>query len=157
MNAGYSEHHTGLLVSLSESHSSYNLRLEDHSLLFEMCHEYGFIQRYPAGKSTLTGVSNYGECLRYVGVAHATYIYQNGLCLEEYVELIRKNHVSATGTDGKHLLIDTDQDGTANYAVYYVPKNDSSDLTSIPVPNGIESTVSGDNIGGFIVTVTLNP
>lgn len=154
---GFSEHHTGLLVSLSQSHGGYTLDLTAHARLFEICHRYGFIQRYPDAKSKLTGVSGYGECLRYVGVAHATYIAQNNLCLEEYVELLRKNHVSATGTDGKHLLVDTDGDGTANYAVYYVPKSTTGDLTAVPIPNGIEYTVSGDNIGGFIVTVTLNP
>ncbi len=155
--AGKSEHHTGLVVSLSESPSTLKMELSDHAGLFDTCHRYGFIQRYPSGKGALTGVNNYEECLRYVGVAHATYIYNNGLCLEEYVEMLRKNHVSPNGTDGKHLLIDTDKDGTANYAVYYVPKSESSDLTAVPVPEGIPYTVSGDNIGGFIVAVTLNP
>ena len=126
-------------------------------MLLEMGVRYGFVQRYPASKTGLTGISGYEECLRYVGVAHAAYMTKNNLCLEEYVELIRKNHVSAEGTDGKHLLVDTDGDGTANYAVYYVPKNESSDLTTIPVPVGVPYAVSGDNVGGFIVTVTLNP
>ena len=154
---GFSEHHTGLLVALSQGSDFTSDFAEQEQRLFEICHQYGFIQRYPEGKSGLTGVTDYGECLRYVGVAHATYIYNNGLCLEEYVEMLRRNHVSTNGTDGKHLAIDTNKDGTADYAVYYVPKNESSDLTAIPVPKGegISYTVSGDNIGGFIVTVTL--
>lgn len=154
VKAGHSEHHTGLLVSLSQSHTGYNLKLAEHELLFQMCHRYGFIQRYPTGKSALTGVNNYGECLRYVGEAHATYIYQNNLCLEEYVELLRKNHVSGQGTDGKHLSVDTDGDGAADYEVYYVPKSETN-VTTVPVPVGYSYTVSGDNVGGFIVTVTL--
>ena len=151
---GHSEHHTGLVFSVLETTDAGDL-----DKLFEICHRYGFVQRYPEIKEKIdwTGVSNYGECLRYVGVAHATYMAQNDLCLEEYVGLLKKNHVSATGTDGKHLPIDTDGDGTANYAVYYVPKGATGDLTAVPIPNGIEYTVSGDNIGGFIVTVTLNP
>ena len=156
VKAGFSEHHTGLLISLSQSHTGYNLNEEENELLFRMCHEYGFIQRYPAGKSGLTGVGNYGECLRYVGVAHATYIYKNGLCVEEYVELLRKNHVSLQGTDGKHLSVDTDQNGVADYAVYYVPKGDTS-VTTLYTPVGLPFTVSGDNAGGFIVTVSLHP
>ena len=154
--AGKSEHHTGLVFSLSEVSSTIKMKLDDHEALFRMCHQYGFIQRYPSGKGDRTGVNNYEECLRYVGVAHATYIYNNGLCLEEYVEMLRKNHVSENGTDGKHLLIDTDNDGTANYAVYYVPKNETGNLATVKVPKGMPYTVSGDNIGGVIVTITLN-
>ena len=154
--AGYSEHHTGLVFSLSLSKNSLNMEMSEYADFLEMCHLYGFIQRYPEGKSKLTGVSNYGECLRYVGVAHATYMAENGLCLEEYVDLLRKNHTSTKGTDGKHLAVDTNGDGTADYAVYYVPKNGSADLTTVYIPDGMSYTVSGDNMGGFIVTVTLN-
>ncbi len=153
--AGYSEHHTGLVVSLSLSKNSLTLDMGEYPDFLAMCHQYGFIQRYPDGKSALTGVGNYGECLRYVGVAHATYMAQNGLCLEEYTELLRKNHVSTQGSDGKHLGVDTNGDGVADYAVYYVPKNSSADLTTVYIPKGMEYTVSGDNVGGFIVTVTL--
>ncbi len=154
--AGYSEHHTGLVVSLSLSKTALNLKMSEHPELLEMCSKYGFIQRYPEGKSALTGVPNYGECLRYVGVAHASYMAENNLCLEEYVELLKKNHVSTEGSDGKHLAVDTNGDNIADYAVYYVPKNQSTDLTTVYVPKGMEYTVSGDNMGGFIVTVTLN-
>ena len=154
--AGYSEHHTGLVVSLSLSKNGLTLDMSEYADFLAMCHSYGFIQRYPDGKSAHTGVSNYGECLRYVGVAHATYMAENNLCLEEYADLLRKNHVSTEGSDGKHLGVDTNGDNVADYAVYYVPKNNSSDLTTVYVPKGMAYTVSGDNVGGFIVTVTLN-
>lgn len=155
--AGYSEHHTGLVVWLSDQRSAGSLNMSEHAELLEMCHQYGFIQRYPEGKSAITGVTNYGECLRYVGVAHATYMVQNGLCLEEYVQLLRKNHISLNGSDGKHLGVDVNGDKTADYAVYYVPKSDSADLTTVYVPSGMNYSISGDNMGGFIVTVTLSP
>lgn len=50
-------------------------------------HEYGFILRYPADKVDITGINYEAWHFRYVGVDHATYIYEHGLCLEEYVEL----------------------------------------------------------------------
>jgi D-alanyl-D-alanine carboxypeptidase len=153
---GHSEHHTGLVASLSLSKTGLNLKMSERPELLEMCHRYGFIQRYPEDKADRTDVGNYGECLRYVGVAHAAYMAQNNLCMEEYVELLKKNHVSTEGSDGKHLAVDTNGDGTADYAVYYVPKNQSTDLTTVYVPKGMEYTVSGDNMGGFIVTVTLH-
>ena len=157
---GYSEHHTALNVRLRvlASNKTYaDLNANTHPWIYEHCHEYGFIQRYPANKVGQTQIENYGECFRYVGVAHATYIKQNNLCLEEYVKLLRDNHTSALGTDGKHLPIDTNGDGAADYEVYYVPASTGAiALTSVPGPTDHAYTVSGDNIGGFIVTVHLN-
>ena len=145
--AGYSDHHTGLCVALNQGSTGKEL-LEDDHWIYQNCHKYGFVVRYPAEKSAITGVSGYEYCFRYVGVAHATYMYNNGLCLEEYVELIKNtyttnNHLKITGADGK------------NYEVYYVPAADT-ELTTLQVPKNYQYTVSGDNIGGFIVTVCLD-
>lgn len=157
--AGYSEHHTGLLVALSvETTSSEPLDPDNtHEWIYDNCQNYGFIQRYPSGKTGITGVGNYTEAFRYVGIPHATYMSANGLCLEEYVELLRNNHTSANGTDGAHLRIDVNGDGNTDYEVYYVPGNNQPNaLTTVPVPQNFGYTISGDNIGGFIVTVDLN-
>lgn len=157
-NPGKSEHHTGLLAALSDSTSSPSrLDLSRHSWLLENCAQYGFIQRYPAAKSGITGIGyDYSEAFRYVGIPHATYMKANSLCLEEYVELLKNNHTSQNGTDGKHLAVDTDKDGNPDYEIYYVPaKSGDRELTVVPVPKNFEYTVSGDNIGGFIVTVNL--
>ena len=48
------------------------------------CQEYGFIIRYPADKNEITGIHTEPWHLRYVGVPVATYIMENGLCLEEF-------------------------------------------------------------------------
>ena len=50
------------------------------------CQEYGFILRYPSGKTELTGVSYEPWHYRYVGVEAAGEIMEQGLCLEEYLE-----------------------------------------------------------------------
>ncbi len=143
--AGYSDHHTGLCVALKGNAGKGDLE-EDH-WIYQNCHKYGFIVRYPASKSEITGVSGYEYCFRYVGVAHATYMYQNGLCLEEYVELLKgtytNSHLKVAGADGK------------NYEIYYVPAADT-ELTTLQVPKNYQYTVSGDNVGGFIVTVCLD-
>ena len=91
-----------------------------------------------------------------MGIPHATYIEQNGLCLEEYVALLKNNHSTTNGTNVKMLSVDTDGNGQANYGVYYVPAQTAGDITAVPVPKDHAYTISGDNIGGFIVTVTLN-
>ena len=48
------------------------------------CHKFGFIIRYPYGKSDITGYSYESWHLRFVGVNLASYLYKNQLTLEEY-------------------------------------------------------------------------
>ncbi len=142
---GHSDHHTGLCVALREGSNE----LSTNHWIYQNCHKYGFIQRYPTDKKEITGVSvNYEYCFRYVGVAHATYIAQKGLCLEEYVTLLQNSY-----SGGEHLQITT-EDGK-EYEVYYVAVS-QDDLTTIEVPKNYAYTISGDNMRGFIVTVDLN-
>lgn len=140
---GHSDHHSGYCLTLKYSEAN----LETSHWIYENAHKYGFVVRYPEDKAAITGVSGYGWCFRYVGVAHATYMYQNNLCLEEYVEMLRRSYSS-----GANLAI-TGADGNA-YEVYYVPKG--GDITTVRVPTNYHYSVSGDNDSGFIVTVFLN-
>ena len=81
-----------------------------------------------------------------MGVPHAIYIAQNNLTLEEYIENIKSYNKD------KPLKV---TDGTKNYDIYYVPAN-VNNVTEVPVPSDKTYTISGNNIDGFIVTVTLN-
>lgn len=56
--------------------------LKDH------CAEYGFILRYPKGKEHITGIVYEPWHFRYVGVDAATYIMENDITLEEFLEEI---------------------------------------------------------------------
>lgn len=49
-------------------------------------YKYGFIIRYPKGKSDYTGVGFRPRILRYVGRYVATKMHDEGLCLEEFIE-----------------------------------------------------------------------
>lgn len=49
-------------------------------------YKYGFIIRYPKGKSDHTGVGFRPRILRYVGRYAATKMHNEGLCLEEFIE-----------------------------------------------------------------------
>ena len=144
---GYSDHHTGYCVALHQGNASNFPALNTDHWIYQNSYKYGFIVRYPESKSEQTGVSSYEHCFRYVGIPHATYISQSNLCLEEYVELLKNNYTST------HLAI-VGADGNS-YEVYYVPAG-SGDITTISVPSNYEYTVSGDNVGGFIVTVHLS-
>ena len=53
--------------------------------LQENSYKYGFIFRYPGGKTDITGVAEEVWHYRYVGVEAATEMYEKGLCLEEYL------------------------------------------------------------------------
>lgn len=82
---GTSEHQLGLSVDINADgvHSAGN---EVYDWLAENAHKYGFINRYPADKTEITGVANEPWHYRYVGVKAATEIYNRGICLEEYLE-----------------------------------------------------------------------
>ncbi len=80
---GHSEHQTGLSVDLNTITQSFG-RTKEGKWVAEHCHEYGFIIRYPEGKSHITGYCYEPWHLRYVGVEAATKIARSGLCLEEY-------------------------------------------------------------------------
>lgn len=144
---GYSDHHTGYCVAIQYSDRS---GLENDHWFYQNCYKYGFVVRYPEGKEGITGVSDYKHCLRYVGVAHATYIYQNGLCLEEYVDLLKNNYNSSA------LRLTVNAADGITYEVYYTAAS-GEDLTTLDVPSNYSYTVSGDNRSGFIVTVKLIP
>ena len=113
--------------------------------IYQNAHKYGFIIRYPDSCSQHTQIeSNKRVHLRYIGVEHATYISENKICLEEYLETLRtqytySNPLVVNGANGK------------TYNVYYVES--SGNPTNIPVPKDESYYISGDNMNGFIVTV----
>ena len=49
--------------------------------------QYGFIQRYPEGKTAATGVAYTPFHYRYVGREAAQQLWELGLTLEEYIDL----------------------------------------------------------------------
>lgn len=80
---GHSEHQTGLSLDLNTVTQSFANTAEGRWVAAH-CHEYGFIIRYPKGKSDITGYCYEPWHLRYVGVEKATEITNSGMCLEEY-------------------------------------------------------------------------
>ena len=58
--------------------------------LMEHSYEYGFILRYPNNKSELTGIIYEPWHYRYVGKEAAAEIFEQGVCLEEYLEGLGK-------------------------------------------------------------------
>lgn len=122
--------------------------VDKYQWFYDHAAEYGFIQMYPSTATATTGsgtttTANKGNIFRYVGVAHATYMKQRSLTLQEYITYLKeKTSVS------KPLSFTANN---SSYRVYYI----ASDATQA-VPEKYTYTISGDNMGGYIVTVNVS-
>lgn len=143
---GYSEHESGYAFDISKTPDYDFDGTGEYEWFSKNCYKYGFILRYPEGKESITEIQYEPWHFRYVGVPHASYIMTNGLCFEEYIDLVRQHPY-----EGEHLEF-TDSNGK-NCEVYFVASDDGNETTSIPVPAGIKHEISGNNSDGFIVTV----
>ena len=84
---GHSEHQTGLVVDMTSKNSPYSNEFadsEEYKWLKEHAHEFGFIERYPEGKTYLTGYNPESWHWRYVGVEAATTMYEENITYDEY-------------------------------------------------------------------------
>ena len=144
---GYSDHHTGYGVQLKYEHNgnayAFSTDLDGaYNWFFENCHKYGFVVRYPEGKEDDTGISDYTDYFRYVGVAHATYMKAHDLCMEEYVDVLKnytaEKPLEIKGADGRY------------YETWYVAVDGSA---TVKYPTNYAYTISGTNDGGVVVTV----
>ncbi|MCL2371824.1 MAG: M15 family metallopeptidase [Defluviitaleaceae bacterium] len=84
---GTSEHQLGLAidVSLDGQLNETFANSPAGQWLQANCHRYGFIIRYPQGKTHITGTIYEPWHLRYVGMPHASLIHSLDLTLEEYL------------------------------------------------------------------------
>jgi len=83
--AGHSEHQTGLAFDVNIIDDSF-ANTKEAKWLSSNCYKYGFILRYPKGKSNETGYKYEPWHFRYVCVDLATKLYNNGdwLTMEDY-------------------------------------------------------------------------
>ncbi len=84
---GTSEHQIGIAVDINAD-TKYSSRDSVYGWLEKNSWKYGFIRRYPPDKTEITGVINEPWHFRYVGKEAAQEIYSQGICLEEYIEML---------------------------------------------------------------------
>ncbi len=176
---GYSEHHTGLAFDCkiyTDDGISYTLGDEKtpvlYNWIYDNCARFGFIHRYQAGKEQITGTAAESWHFRYVGVPHAGIIKEKGFCFEEYIDFLKGYSYE------NYLIVEAD---TVTYAVYYeaaetetvvipeVKDENGNIITPAGVTEQIPDTVtvhlpvgevpyeiSGNNVDGFIITITLS-
>lgn len=83
--AGSSEHQTGLATDINTASSSVHFEnTKEYAWLIKNSYKYGFILRYPEGKTYITGYKYEPWHYRYVGTDVAKYIYENNITYEEY-------------------------------------------------------------------------
>jgi LAS superfamily LD-carboxypeptidase LdcB len=86
---GTSEHQLGLAVDIVDVNWPYldekQAQMPAQKWLMEHCWEYGFILRYPEGKTDVTGIIYEPWHYRYVGKELAKELTELGLTLEEYM------------------------------------------------------------------------
>lgn len=161
---GYSEHHTGLALDLSvlaADGKTYDIETYPECDWFNKNYpEYGYILRYPVSKASITKIDYEGWHYRYVGLPHSLIMKDLDLCLEEYVDYLRDFTPDAPLIYSKNSksILTKDEAGDLTAAdlsiIYYVEKG--GDTVDIPLPYGTSCTVSGNNVDGFIVTVSKN-
>ena len=83
--AGHSEHQTGLAFDVNQIDDTF-IGTPEAIWLSDNCWKYGFILRYPQGKTNETGYKYESWHFRYVGTELATKLYNNGdwITLENY-------------------------------------------------------------------------
>ena len=148
---GKSEHHTGYAMDFgiytdSGRSKDFTGKGEQSWLTANGC-LYGFVQRYPEDKENITAVAEEPWHFRYVGVPHAQWMQQQDLCLEEYLPTLKEYSYGQ-----QHLLL-----ASANgerYEIYYErPQGKENASFRIHVPKDAPYWISGDNMGGIVVTI----
>lgn len=89
---GASEHQSGLTADIHNL-STASMKFAgtpQAKWLEENCRYFGFILRYPEDKTEITGIMYEPWHFRYVGRFHAMRMYELDMCLEEYVEYLKK-------------------------------------------------------------------
>lgn len=85
---GYSEHHTGLAVDFNTVSEDFE-NTPEYAWLQENAENYGFVKRYEAEKTEITGIEEEVWHYRYVGVKHAKQMNELDMCLEEYCKYLQ--------------------------------------------------------------------
>ena len=151
---GHSEHQTGLAIDLGLSKPDIDLIRPDFpytgicQAFRKRAPAFGFVERYPAGKESITGIAQEPWHFRYVGSPHAEIMQSKGLTLEEYHAFIKEFPLG-----GKPLVW---QAGRFEYDLFYIAEK-SGMATRFALDTDGPCMVSGDNESGFIATLWREP
>ena len=149
----HSEHQTGLAIDLGLRKPEIDFIRPDfpYSGICQTFREkavaYGFIERYPKGKETITRIAHEPWHFRYVGAPHAAIMTELGLTLEEYYAFLKQY------PHGENPFLH--RAGNQNIEVSYIKAAAGAD-TEFEIEDDIPYSVSGNNADGFVLTEWRN-
>lgn len=115
---------------------------DEEKWVVENCAAYGFIVRFPEGKSAATGHNYCPWHLRYVGTLYAAVMRDNNLTLEEFNDWIKSYTLDTAPYE--YTL------GGITYKIYYAAS--MGDATQIKVPRAGNYTIMSNNIDGYVIS-----
>lgn len=145
----YSEHQSGLAIDLALNQPDIDtLRpyfpytgicraFRDKAVLF------GFIERYPKGKESITGIAHEPWHFRYVGMPHSKIMHEMGVTLEEY--LLWLQEFPYGGEPFRYSY-----DGS-DIEIFYLAAG--SEYALFETADELPYQISGNNMEGFIITI----
>ncbi|NLV17356.1 MAG: M15 family metallopeptidase [Syntrophomonadaceae bacterium] len=147
---GCSEHQTGLAVDLAENRNEIDFirpgfpytGICGHFRQFSI--QYGFIERYPAGREQITRIAHEPWHFRYVGYPHSEMMQERALTLEEYTDYLKQFPYRDI-----HLFFKSNR---RDFEIFYVPVQPDKEV-AIDIPVGIPYQISGNNQDGVVVTL----
>ncbi len=146
---GHSEHQTGLAIDLglrqaaidwlcpAFPYSGIAQTFRQHAV------EYGFIERYPSGKESITGIGHEPWHFRYVGIPHALIMTEHHFTLEEYIAFLRNYPYQSRPYLYRNRNL---------YVMVSFLKAAQNQQTFLELNAQMPYSVSGNNIDGFIIT-----
>ena len=139
--AGHSEHNLGLALDVGSTQMKMK-EAPEGEWIEENAWKNGFILRYPANKTDITGIQYEPWHIRYVGLPHSAIMQEMNLALEEYLDYLKDEKSISISVEGK------------KYTISYYPISQNGTI-EVEVPANEQYEISGNNIDGVIVT-TLN-
>jgi D-alanyl-D-alanine carboxypeptidase len=139
--AGHSEHNLGLALDVGSTQMKMK-EAPEGEWIEENSWKKGFILRYPANKTDITGIQYEPWHIRYVGLPHSAIMQGMNLALEEYLDYLKEEKSISIRVEGK------------KYTISYYPISQNGTI-EVEVPANEQYEISGNNIDGVIVT-TLN-
>ena len=96
---GTGEHETGLAVDIVSNEYQVLDEEQEHTgvqkWLIDNSYKYGFTLRYPTSKKEITMINYEPWHYRYVGIENATIMKEKNMCLEEYIEYLKKQNIDS--------------------------------------------------------------
>ncbi|MDE6004550.1 MAG: D-alanyl-D-alanine carboxypeptidase family protein [Oscillospiraceae bacterium] len=129
------------LAFLNNDGSISKITANNNGWLVENAYRFGFIFSYTETNQDKTGISPAPYHLRYVGKAHASLMQESHMDLHTYLNTLQSYEVN------NYFSYEA-----KNVSIYYV-KAENSGMTNVPVPDGENYDISGNNTDGYIICV----